>query len=228
MRQYSFKLGSDFRGGVSRVELHGAPFHKPEDFLTATVQHGEIKVYGLCDDSEESVEHEFLVVGTGADIHADYLDNLVLAGTVLLADSKYGYTVYYVKQEEGEKDFDGVDDEMNTSGSLPVSLDPFQSSSNSIATSMTKGKSIMLPKALNTMIAVLPSDDPVELLNLKAVLGKLNEVVSIESSKGRDAIEDCLSDYEDSNVLIITTSRADSITPNDLISLFGVIDVITH
>lgn len=111
MRQLSFNLGSNHRGS-SVIQSSGYPFLDVESFSSVVSQNGDIKVYGICDETKEHVVHEFLVVGTGDSISVD-IDKIVFLGTVLLSDSKYGYSIYYIRGEDADE---GIEQEDSKSG----------------------------------------------------------------------------------------------------------------
>jgi hypothetical protein len=106
--QFSFPLDYPTSGfSLHRVLSHD--FVRPEDFLKAIVQHGNIKMHGLVDTSTPETEHQFFLIGTGKRIPKDLveiLDRIFHVATISLSDGKYGYHLYGVKKEAAvaEKD----------------------------------------------------------------------------------------------------------------------------
>lgn len=105
LKQFSFIIGKrDFNIGpiVSRIKINAHPFKHPKELVGIVVQNGTLKIHGIIDENEPKVDHEFVLVGTGATIPNDLIDRLFRIGTVLLGDEgEYGYHAYILQDPRG-------------------------------------------------------------------------------------------------------------------------------
>lgn len=104
LKQFSFIINQrDFTVGphVSRFKIHTHPFQHPKDLIGIVNQNEVLKIHGIVDQNEPKVDHEFLLVGTGATVPDDLIDRLFRVGTVLLGEGLYGYHAYILQDPRG-------------------------------------------------------------------------------------------------------------------------------
>lgn len=91
--QYSYGVEYPTKS-FKRFVIKAPNFIRPQELISAVNQHGEIKLHAVVDSQSEITDHEFLLVGTGAQIPAEYIDRIYRIAALNLADGKYGYHLY--------------------------------------------------------------------------------------------------------------------------------------